>query len=75
MTAVGGEGEESWVSEKKRGLLFFLKLLNLFFGVRQCEQGRDRERERERIPSRLRAVSIECDAGPQLRKPGDHDLN
>ena len=36
--------------------------------------GRDRERVRERIPSRLCIVSTEPDVGLKLRKPWDHDL-
>ena len=31
-----------------------------------CEQGRGRERRRERIPSRLCTVSMEPDAGLEL---------
>ena len=34
-----------------------------------------RERERERIPSRLHAVVTESDAGLQLPKPRDSDLS
>ena len=38
------------------------------------EEGQ-REREREKIPSELHAASAEPDAGLELKKPWDHDLN
>ena len=39
----------------------------------QVEEGQ-RERERERIPSRLRAAGIEPNSGFKLMKPRDHDV-
>ena len=41
-------------------------MLFLREGERKREQGRGRERRRERIPSRLHAVSTEPDAGLKL---------
>ena len=48
---------------------FFLSLVYLFWRresvrARTCQQGRGRERGRQRIPSRLQAVSAEPDTGP-----------
>ena len=43
-------------------IFFFLSLFYLFW-ERENEQGRGRERGRERIPSRHRAVNAESDAG------------
>ena len=57
------------------GLLFsFLKFI-YFERDRDSVSGeRVRERERERIPSRLRTVSAEPVVGLELTKPRDHDL-
>ena len=37
--------------------------------------GLEREGKREKVPSRLRAVSVEWGADLELTKPGDHDLS
>ena len=42
--------------------------------IAQVREGQ-RERERERIPIRLHAVSTEPNEGLELKKPGDHDLS
>ena len=42
---------------------------------RKHEWGRDRERGKERIPSRLHTVSAEPDVGLQLTNLRDHDLS
>ena len=47
-------------------LFFKVYFLNLFLRVIERKQGRDREREGDRIPSRLRAVSVEPDTGLEL---------
>ena len=59
-------------------MLFFL---NVYFErerecacVQACEGGRGRERGRERIPSRLRAVSVEPDSPLSLNNC-HHDLS
>ena len=36
---------------------------------------RERERRRERIPSRLCTVSVEPDVGLEIMEPGGHDLS
>ena len=47
--------------------IYFLKMLMYSFREKACKQGRpERERERERIPSRLPAVSAEPDSGLEL---------
>ena len=50
--------------------VFFLMFIYLCF-ERERERGRSRERRRKRIPSRLRTVSAEPDAGLD---PTDHEL-
>ena len=54
-------------------LLFFLSLFIL--REREHEQGRDRERVRERIPSKLCTVSFEPDAGLKPTDPFELDLS
>ena len=49
-------------------LFYFLKIFMYVLqeSERPCEQGRGRERRREKIPSRLYRVSTELDAGLEL---------
>ena len=55
----------------------FLMFIYFWETKTECEQGRDRERDRQRIWSRLRALSCQHRAccGAQTRKPWDHDLS
>ena len=46
--------------------LFFLMFIYLFWEREKCEQGRGRQRGRERIPSRLLTVSAEPNTGLEL---------
>ena len=52
-------------------LKYFLSLLIYFEREREREQGRGRERGIERIPSRLRTISMEPDVG---LKPTNHEM-
>ena len=45
---------------------FFFKFLKFILRGREYEQGRSREREEERIPSRLHTVRLEPDEGLEL---------
>ena len=61
----------------KNGHQVFFLFLSLFVWERQRqhEWGRGRERRRERIPSRLYAVSAEPDVGLEPTKSWDRDLS
>ena len=50
---------------------FLKQTLFIFKRERQSEQGRGRERGRERMPSRLRTVSTKPHTGPE---PTNHEI-
>ena len=62
------------LGERVLGFLFFFLSLFIYFERVWAGEGQ-RQRERERIPSRLNAVSTEPHWGARSRKPGDHDLS
>ena len=53
----------------------FLKFMCLLWGRKVHKQGRGTERGRERIPSRLQAVSTKPDEGGQTHELWDDDLS
>ena len=76
-------GENWGVRNESIVQLFFFKFIYSFLRETEtvwCEQGRGRERRRERIPSRLCTISTEPDMGPKptgltrLSHPGTPSL-
>ena len=50
-------------------IVFFLEAYSLIYLEREREQGKGREKGRERIPSRLHTMSTEPDVGLESMKP------